>query len=83
MALYGEVFLKENYYVASRTCRSIKMHDNLLLLLMNHDIPWHERKLTRFQWVTATRNITILILNLNIFKKSAYYIFQSKPTHPS
>ena len=39
MALYGEVFLKENYYVASRTCRSIKMHDNLLLLLMNHDIP--------------------------------------------
>ena len=41
MALYGEVFLKENYYVASCASRSIKMHDNLLLLLMNPDIPRH------------------------------------------
>ena len=59
MSLYGEVFLKENYYVASCAGRSIKMCDNILLLLMNPDIPWRERKLTRFQWVTATRNITI------------------------
>jgi len=55
----GEVFLMENYYVASLMLNPNQMCRNSLLLLLIHNVSRREQKTICFQEVRAAHNITI------------------------